>query len=702
MNHPVCRHSLSLLTLAIASSTAAAQSYFSQHGEILIAAGDQVPGLPAGLTIYAASSVGLDSPSIDQNGNAVFRARFADVGGTGGLTTLNDRGILFGRTYQDLQVVVRSDDPAPGIPGATLRSSAATGSSGLNSTVRISPFNKILFFASSIYDAANPTATPTTSDTALFWGPVGTYVPIAREGEEVPFYPAGSGILWGQVTTGWSGQYSQINSAGVVLQQTPMTGNVTTNDDVVTWTGTPGNLQIVSREGDVWLDGSVLTVESGTTMSYTALINEPGMVLHTVKFLTTSGTATTANDRALSIWINGTENIIAREGQQAPGLAPGVLFADATNGWTATGISQFTKSGTTTLNAALYDGGATISTLNDRAIFYGGLNGWAVIMQEGDPVPGMPGVTFGPANDSSIACNDSGGVVFLASLVGTPGGANDDSGLFYSKNGVLTMLAQEGQSVVADGLPSGWIYDSIASGGTATPRLTENGMLLWQPSIWDGVSGLSGKTVVLGWTEANGFQCFMGMTDPVTTSLGTSTPFGISSLGSYSGSDGAGTAWVNNNGDFTAKLNFQGTPALQGAIIRGHVGVLQAKPGSIDVVAGGSQSFTIHAGPGQAFRLYGILGTLSGTRPGIVTPLGPQLLPLNPDFWTQLSLDLAGSIVYPNSLWFTDANGNATAGFNLPPGITALQGSMLHHAAILLDGNLSSTYITEPTAVHLY
>lgn len=702
MNHPVRSRSLTLLALAIASSTAAAQSYFSQHGEILIAAGDQVPGLPAGVTIYAASSVGLDSPNIDQDGNAVFRARFADLGGTGSLNTLNDRGILFGRTYQDLQVVVRSDDPAPGIPGATLRSSSATGSSGLNSTVRVSPFGRILFFASSIYDATNPAATPPASDTALFWGPVGSYLPVAREGEEVPFYAPGSGILWGQVTTGWGGQYSHINSTGVVLEQTPLTGNVTVNDDVITWTGMPGSLQIVSREGDIWPDGSVLTVESGTTMSFTALLNEPGMVLHTVKFLTTTGTATAADDRALSIWVNGVENIIAREGQQAPGLPLGVLFANAASSWTVTGVSQFTKSGNTTMNVALYDGGATISTLNDRALYYGGLNGWALIVQEGDPVPGMPGVTFGPVNDGSVACNDSGGVVFLASLVGTPGPNPDDSALFYSKNGVLTMLAQEGQPVVADGLPSGWIFGDISSGGTATPRLTENGMLLWQPTIWDGVTMTTSKTVVLGWTEANGFQCFMGMTDPVTTSLGTGVPFGISSNGAHSGCDGAGTSWVNNNGDFAARLNFQGTPNLQGAIIRGHVGVLQASPGSIDVIAGGSQSFSIHAGPGQGVRLYGILGTLSGTRPGIVTPLGPQVLPLNPDFWTQLSLDLADTIVYPNSLWVTDANGNATAGFNLPPGITALQGSMLHHAAILLDGSLSITYVTEPTAVHLY
>jgi hypothetical protein len=93
---------------------------------------------------------------------------------------------------------------------------------------------------------------------------------------------------------------------------------------------------------------------------------------------------------------------------------------------------------------------------------------------------------------------------------------------------------------------------------------------------------------------------------------------------------------------------------------------------------------------------------MSGTRPGVPSPFGPQTIPLNFDGWTQLSLNLANTAVYTNSLWFLDAQGRSTASFNLPPALPGAQGLQLHHAVVVLNGSLASTFASEPSALKLY
>ena len=154
------------------------------------------------------------------------------------------------------------------------------------------------------------------------------------------------------------------------------------------------------------------------------------------------------------------------------------------------------------------------------------------------------------------------------------------------------------------------------------------------------------------------------------------------------------------NGDFVFRQSIDN--GVLAAVVRGHSGMLVAKPASISVVTGGTQTFAIDAGPAKAFNFYVVIGTQSGTRPGFVLPqFGALNIPLNFDGWTQLSLDLANSSVYTNSIFLTDANGQATAAFNLPGGLAP--GSMLlHHAAVGLDFSLMETFVTEPGALKLY
>jgi hypothetical protein len=674
-------------SVAMAATSAAAQSLMSQNNEVLMAVGDPVPGLP-GVTIMPTSN--FDAPVMDQNGTVLFRARFTGAG----VTATDDRGYFLGRSNGDLRLVVRAGDQAPGLPaGILLRNSI--NSAGINGSPRISPFGEILFFQSALYDPINPGNTPTTADTAFFWGPAGNIIPLAREGDQVPFLAPG--VTWGSMAA--SLQSTQINASGIVLFQTSVLGT-TAADDGLLVTGLPGMLSIVAREGDVLPGGEVVIPVSGTTqLSFITQLNAAGQVLHELRFATTApSTATTANDRALAIWTAGTDTIIAREGQQAPGLPTGVLFATPALSWTpAVGGAAFTNSGKTVFNTPL-DGGGTVVGVNDRACYFGDMNGMTLVLRRGDAAPGLSnGELFGVNNDVSTTCNESQ-VAFINTMTGPSVTTANDSSMWVGSPGNLTMIAREGDVVPASILPPSvngpWVYQAI-NGGSNNPLLNGRGDVLFQASVGDSVNT---KNVQLAWINGLGMRLVLDSTDTFTTSAGPSTWTVLVTNAGFNSADG-GQSHFNNNGDFAVK---PGLTTGTAAIVRGHVGSLQANPAAISASAGGTHTWSIDCGPAQANLLYIVIGSMSGTRPGFPSPLGPQTIPLNFDAWTQLSLDLANTGVFTNSLWFLDGNGKGTASFNLPPALPGAQGLNLHHAVVALTYDLASTFVSEPAALRLY
>lgn len=99
-----------------------------------------------------------------------------------------------------------------------------------------------------------------------------------------------------------------------------------------------------------------------------------------------------------------------------------------------------------------------------------------------------------------------------------------------------------------------------------------------------------------------------------------------------------------------------------------------------------------------------MLATSLGTRPGFPSPLGPQLIPLVFDAtWTNLSVSFVNTAVWSGTFGFTDAAGNGVgpASFTLPTGLPGLVGLSLHHAVVLFDGSLVSTYVSEPAGLLL-
>jgi hypothetical protein len=697
MNSTPQNRLLSLLVLSTAAATAAAQGTFAQYGEVVHAVGDPVsaaaPGVtPApGATIFATSN--FDAPLMDQNGTILYRARMTG----GGSTAVDDRAYFMGRVNGDLRMVVRAGDQAPGCPlGTLLRNSSATsGSAGLLAPARISPFGEFLYFQSSLYDPVTPANTPATADTALFWGPASSLQLLAREGDPVPFL--GTGEVYGPFL-GFSLQNNCINASGRVLFEVQLLGGTsTTANDGCLVSGPLGGLAIVSREGDVFPGGEVVIPVSGTTqLSFIHQINEVGQVLHELRFaIALPSTATTANDHALAVWTPGFgDTIIAREGQQAPGLPAGVLFATPTFGWnpSLSGCS-FTKSGNTMLQTSL-DGGGTVPSVDDVAVYYGGASGWTLIMRRGSACPGLVnGELFGSLGATSMACNDAGQVAFISSLTGPLVTTANDSALWFGSIGNLQMLAREGDAVPG---MTGWMFQQI-SAGTNSPQLNERGQLLTQLGVTDGTNF---KSVLFGWTPELGLHVLTEIngTSTFTTALGTGVPQSLSSNAGFNSGDSS-QSHFNTNGDFVYKPGF---PApMVAAIVRGHVGSMISEPSGVPV-AGGVQNFHINCGASHAFEWHWVIASGSGTRPGFPSPLGPQMIPLNFDGWTQLSIDLADTAVWNNTLWFTDAEGKSSASFVLPPGFPGFLGLTLHHAAVVFNNSLVSTFVTEPSAVKVY
>ncbi|MEO0653177.1 MAG: hypothetical protein AAFZ65_21045, partial [Planctomycetota bacterium] len=120
---------------------------------------------------------------------------------------------------------------------------------------------------------------------------------------------------------------------------------------------------------------------------------------------------------------------------------------------------------------------------------------------------------------------------------------------------------------------------------------------------------------------------------------------------------------------------------------------------TLSATAGGTQTLQVQVGPGFAGDFYFVLGSLSGTAPGL--PINGQLLPLNFDAYFNYTLQFPNTPPLANSLAVLGPGGAGQAQFSLPPNTTNLIGLTAHHAAAILDvpgGFVSNTTNPVPLA----
>ncbi|HKX46657.1 MAG TPA: LamG domain-containing protein [Planctomycetota bacterium] len=127
------------------------------------------------------------------------------------------------------------------------------------------------------------------------------------------------------------------------------------------------------------------------------------------------------------------------------------------------------------------------------------------------------------------------------------------------------------------------------------------------------------------------------------------------------------------------------------------LGSLSVAPTAISVSTGGVAQFTLDPGPVPFPSLYLLLGSASGTSPGV--PFEGFLLPLALDDYFLFSITQANQPPYANSLGVLAPSGTGSATFTVPPATDpALAGLTLHHAAIVWD---LATVPTDPTVIHV-
>jgi len=120
---------------------------------------------------------------------------------------------------------------------------------------------------------------------------------------------------------------------------------------------------------------------------------------------------------------------------------------------------------------------------------------------------------------------------------------------------------------------------------------------------------------------------------------------------------------------------------------------LSGEPPSLSVSAGGVQTLTLVAGAANAGLPYLLLGSLTGSSPGL--PLDGDVLPLNIDAYTLFTLQTPNTAPLAGSAGVLDGAGGATATFTLPAGFGAnLVGLTATHAGVVLE--LQATLLSIP------
>jgi uncharacterized membrane protein len=127
---------------------------------------------------------------------------------------------------------------------------------------------------------------------------------------------------------------------------------------------------------------------------------------------------------------------------------------------------------------------------------------------------------------------------------------------------------------------------------------------------------------------------------------------------------------------------------------------LTADKWSHSLAAGGAQNFALRSAPSNAGKLYLVLGSLSGTTPGLSS--GGFTLPLNFDAYFNLTLTAPNSGPFTTTLGFLNGSAQGAAALTLPAGFDpSLAGATVHHAYVVLDLPGSGALIDTTNAVSL-
>ncbi len=266
--------------------------------------------------------------------------------------------------------------------------------------------------------------------------------------------------LTGEIAPGTSFLYESFGNAAINdLGQIAFSGIVTDTDvDNLNrsgiWSESTGDLSLIVRGAAPGI------APEEYYRAFTALaINDTGEVSY-IGILSESPTVTNAKD--WGIWSGGLNsiNLVAREGDLAPGTPDGVVFA-LFEGLPYAG-PMFNNSGHTAFKAEV-SGLTIIPYTNSSGIWSNRSGTLELIAGVGDTAPGTPdGVVFGSNGYFAFGTptlNDAGQTAFISVLAGPGIDTSNNLGVWSEGGGFLHLVAQRGST--APGAGEGTVFGSF-------------------------------------------------------------------------------------------------------------------------------------------------------------------------------------------------------------------------------------------------
>ncbi|MEA3188359.1 MAG: hypothetical protein QOD99_2189, partial [Chthoniobacter sp.] len=314
----------------------------------------------------------------------------------------------------------------------------------------ISPTGQVVFQA----DLTGTGITTGSNSVGNWMGSSGSLSLIARTTDPAP------GMVPGATYSSISP--AELNSTGQVSFKGTVTGTgITFANNSAIWFGTPGNLVTAARDGD-----QAPGVNAGVKYSSfnTVSLNKSGQIAFQAQ-LTGSGVNGVNN---IGLWSGAPGNIglIARIGDQAPGMPSGIKYALF---GTTNASPPINELGQSVFIGSITGTGVTAS--NNNALWFGTPGNVTLLARTGDQPPGTAaGAKF---QDFSIpTLNSAGQSAFVGFLTGSGVNSTNSSGIWTGTSGNLQLLARAGDN--APGTASG-VNFNIFQGDSTTPQINASG-----------------------------------------------------------------------------------------------------------------------------------------------------------------------------------------------------------------------------------
>ncbi len=264
-----------------------------------------------------------------------------------------------------------------------------------------------------------------------------------------------------------------------------------------------------------------------------------------------------------------------------------------------------------------------------------------------------------------------------ATLTGSLGGNLDGFGSALSVEGDELLVGAPlpapgfafGRAFVFDRGPSGWVETAVLAAGSpndefgASVALSRGRAIVAAPEAPNALPGHDGPGAAFTLADSPGGWIVTARLKPSNESLDE----GYALSAALDGDVGLVGGW-----------NFAHVVSLGGACPS-----LFASPPLLLGGAAGVQYLTLRAGAANAGLLYVVLGSLSGTSPGVAA--GGVTLPLNVDSWFLYTLQAANGPVMQGTLGLFDGAGAASARIVKPALLPPAVGLVFDHAYAVLD-----------------